>query len=139
MKEMHRRTLVFAFLGGAVRLAGGEKPALRGRLVQKPGKKAFLETADRGLIALEGDQETSGVINDPRLAGAELEITGRFTAESRFAIDPYTSKHSVFLHKGGKTYTISYWCEVCAIRTYSPGKCMCCQEETELDLQEVQP
>jgi hypothetical protein len=31
---------------------------------------------------------------------------------------------------------VTYWCEVCAIRTYTPGECMCCQENTELDLRD---
>ena len=43
----------------------------------------------------------------------------------------------MLVHRDGKKYTISYWCPVCSIRTYTPGKCMCCQEETHLDLEEV--
>jgi hypothetical protein len=31
---------------------------------------------------------------------------------------------------------VTYWCAVCAIRTFTPGICWCCREETELDLLE---
>jgi hypothetical protein len=31
---------------------------------------------------------------------------------------------------------ITYWCDVCSIRTYTPGKCWCCQQETTLDLRD---
>ena len=31
---------------------------------------------------------------------------------------------------------VSYWCEVCSIRTFTPGVCMCCQDETAVDLKE---
>jgi hypothetical protein len=112
---------------------------LRGKLTQAPGKKPALALSGGKLIGLDGDKETVGILNDKRLAGADLEIYGHFTAPDQFLIEPYTSKDSIYVHKDGKKYTISYWCPVCSIRTYTPGKCMCCQQETHLDLQEVQP
>jgi hypothetical protein len=31
---------------------------------------------------------------------------------------------------------ITYWCDVCSIRAYTPGPCVCCQQETTLDLRD---
>lgn len=135
---MHNRTSL-ALLTAAMALLAAPQTTLRGKLTQAPGKKPALAVSAGRLIALDGDRETVGVLNDQRLAGADLEITGHFTAPDQFLIDPYTSKDALYLHRNGKKYTISYWCPVCSIRTYTPGKCACCQQDTNLDLQEVQP
>lgn len=84
---------------------------------------------------LEGDEPTNGVLGDRRLAEADLELIGQFTATDQFLVDPIHTR-SMFVHKDGKRLYITYWCEVCAIRTYTPGLCVCCQQETQLDLRE---
>ena len=38
--------------------------------------------------------------------------------------------------KDGHVKVITYWCDVCSIRTYTPGPCWCCQKETLLDLRD---
>jgi len=136
--QMHWRIWLL-LLAAAIVCWAAPQTTLRGKLTQPPGKKPALAVPAGRLIALDGDQETAGVLNDQRLAGADLEITGHFTAPDQFLIDPFTSKDSVYLHKNEKKYTISYWCPVCSIRTYTPGRCSCCQDDTHLDLQEVQP
>jgi hypothetical protein len=42
----------------------------------------------------------------------------------------------MFVHQGGKRLFVTYWCDVCSIRTYTPGLCLCCRKETDLDLRE---
>ena len=125
------------FLAAAICLAAAQTTTLRGKLTEVPGKAPVLATADGRSIPLAGDPETTGVVHDKRLNGADLEITGHFTAPDQFTIDPFTTRGAMYVHKDGKKYTISYWCPVCSIRTYSPGKCMCCQQETHLDLEEA--
>ncbi len=116
----------------AARPKGGEP--LRGKLVQRAGKAPAIDAGGR-LVTLDGDAESMAVLADARLAGADLELLGR-RAGDRFIIGPFYESRSMFVHRGGKRYTISYWCATCSIRTYTPGKCMCCREETELSLQE---
>jgi hypothetical protein len=29
---------------------------------------------------------------------------------------------------------VTYYCDVCSIRYYQPGRCVCCQQETRVDL-----
>jgi len=79
-----------------------------------------------------------GVLKDPRLSGVELEALGRFKAEKLFEIGPIHTR-SMFVHRDGRRLFISYWCELCSIRTYTPGICWCCQQDTALDLREKDP
>lgn len=74
-----------------------------------------------------------GVLNDKRLAGSDLEAIGHFESPEHFEVDPIHLK-SMFVHKDGKRFQITYWCDVCYIRTYTPGPCWCCQKPTDLDL-----
>ncbi len=110
---------------------------LRGKLLQTEGKPPAIETGAAQRIALDGEPETMAVVGDHRLAGADLELHGEFKTPALFVIGSFYTSKSMLVHRNGKKYTISYWCPVCSIRTYTPGKCMCCQEETHLDLEEV--
>ncbi len=109
--------------------------SIRGKLTRSPDKQPALDPGNHKLIYLKGDHDTMDVLNDERLAGADLEAIGHFTEPDHFTIGPITSK-SMFVHKDGKRLMITYWCDVCYIRTYSPGKCVCCQKYTDLDLRD---
>jgi hypothetical protein len=106
---------------------------LRGKLSIRDGKPATLETSDRKSFTLDGDETTMKVLSDTRLNGFEVEIRGHITAPGRFLIDP-THTRSLLVRKDGKLKLISYWCDVCSIRAYTPGPCVCCQRETTIDL-----
>src|SRR5262245_32427934 len=130
-----RDLLVLLALVTTVLLADGvSKTSIRGKLVQRDGKPA-LELSDHKLVSLDGDEPTRGVLKDKRLAGADLEAIGHFTTPDQFLVDPIHTK-ALHVYHGEKRHTISYWCDVCSIRTYTPGPCWCCQQETALDLQE---
>jgi hypothetical protein len=135
--DMRRLAIAALFFVASVAAAPTNVPGLsiRGTLTQGPDKKPALETSDHKTISLSGDEGTLKVLNDERLAGSDFEAVGHFSSPDHFEIDPLTSK-SMFVYKDGKRFTISYWCDVCYIRTYSPGKCVCCQKYTDLDLQE---
>jgi hypothetical protein len=120
---MKRRALLL--LPGMLLVAGG-KP-LRGKLVA--GRK--LMVGDR-TVALVGDEAVGKVLEDERLLGSELEVEGVAEGEGKFLIDGIHNK-PVYLFVKGERLGVSYWCEICYIRTYSPGKCWCCQEDTKLD------
>jgi hypothetical protein len=94
----------------------------------------MLEVSGRKPVVLSGDSGTLAVLNDKRLAGADIEAVGRFSAPGEFTVNPIHTK-GLYLHHNGKRHTISYWCATCSIRTYEPGICVCCREETELDPQ----
>lgn len=112
---------------------------LRGKLVQRAGQAPAIETADHRLIAAEGEPETLAVLNDKRLGGSDTELLGRYAGPDRFVVGPFYTSQSIVVHKDGKRFAVSYWCPVCSIRAYTPGKCVCCQQETQLDLEELKP
>ena len=128
MEWNRRRLLILLALGGTFLHAASN--ALRGTL--KPG--LTLMRPDGDVVALDGDEETRAVLQDARLAGADFEVLGAQSG-AKFLVGPIHTS-SMFVHKGGKRLTISYWCDICAIRTYSPGLCQCCREETQLQLRE---
>lgn len=132
------RRLVLAALFMAVCAMATNVPGIsvRGKLTKSPGGKPALDVGGKKLILLEGDDGTVEVLNDERLAGTDFEVVGHFKDPDDFVIDPLTSK-SLFVHKDGKRLMVTYWCDVCYIRTYSPGKCVCCQKYTDLDLRET--
>lgn len=115
-------------------LHAGSVPGLsiRGKLVLTDGKPT-LELPNHKSIALHGDDATLGVLNDKRLAGSDLEAIGHFESPDHFEVDPIHLK-ALFVHQDGKKFQITYWCDVCYIRTYTPGPCWCCQKYTDLDL-----
>ena len=109
---------------------------LRGKLEKGPGDKPVLRTSDGKLVFLSGDDDTMGVLKDARIAGSDFEVVGTSPAPDQFKINPIHTR-AMFVHKGGKRLLVTYWCDVCAIRTYTPGICWCCREETALDLMEA--
>jgi hypothetical protein len=74
-------------------------------------------------------------LRDERVIGSEFELVGERGQGGVFVVDPIHKK-AMFVVRGGKRLFVTYWCDICSIRTYTPGKCWCCQEETELDIRE---
>lgn len=108
---------------------------LRGKLTQREGQPPAIETAEHRMVTVEGDEAAMKVLNDKRLNGFELEAAGHFTTPDHFVLDPNHAR-TVLAHNHGKTKMITYWCDVCSIRSYEPGPCWCCQAETVLQLRD---
>lgn len=128
--ERRRFLLLFAAVPG---LLPAQQRLLRGKLTKDPEGSPALQTADSRLTLLGGDPDTVGVLKDGRLAGSDFEVAGQVAAPGKFKIAPIHTR-ALFTYKDGHRWMITYWCEVCAIRTYTPGICWCCREETALDL-----
>lgn len=128
-----RNAISLSLLAPAWALALSDTPArLRGRLVHRPGEPPLLETSDGRRLRLEADPESIAVLQDDRVRPELFEAVGAPLSPGAFRIDPIYRK-AMFVVRDGKSLVITYWCEVCAIRTYSPGKCQCCQDETAFD------
>jgi len=132
MRRLAIVTLCLAMCATATTVPG---ISIRGKLTNTPDKQPALDPGDHKPISLTGDDATVAVLQDERLAGADFEAIGHFESPGHFMIDPITSR-SMFVHKNGKRLVVTYWCDVCYIRTYTPGKCVCCQKWTDLDLRE---
>jgi hypothetical protein len=126
------RALLLTFFMAAVSLAGADSSP-RGKLIQQAGQPSALETANHQVITLTGDAATQKVLHDARLAGLDFEAKGHFTSPTSFEVDPIENR-ALLVHKGDHVYRVTYYCDTCSIRTYEPGPCLCCQEETHLDL-----
>lgn len=136
MKIMRYCLLSLVCLLGVTCFADSPKPvSIRGKLTQVPNQPPVLVTADQKRIILEGDEGTQKVLTDKRLNGFDLEAKGHFLGPDKFAVDPLYTK-AMYVHKDGHLKVITYWCDTCSIRTYAPGPCWCCQEETTLDLRD---
>ena len=81
---------------------------------------------------LEADPMSLG---DQRLNGFEVEAKGHFTAPDRFLIDPIHTR-AMLVRQGGKLRMVTYWCDICSIRSFTPRPCVCCQRDTTLDLRD---
>src|ERR1035438_5352142 len=97
---------------------------VRGKLAIHENAPATIETAGRQTITLTADDTINKVLADPRLNGFEVEAKGHFTAPDKFQIDP---SHTIpfLVRKDGHLKMVTYWCDVCSIRDYTPGPCRC--------------
>lgn len=120
-----RRLFVLLALAAAA-LASDQPQVLRGRLRQPAGQPPIIETADGKKYTVAGDQFTTGQMSDPKLKDREMELEGRYALPGHF------EAAKIFTIKDGKRYKATYWCDICSIRTHLPGRCMCCQGDTEL-------
>jgi len=128
-----RRNLIAALLASPL-LRAAEKPqSIRGKL-QETDPPA-LQLPDGRRVILAGDESTLAVLHDERIANSDFEVQGKPKPPGGFQIDGIHLR-SLFVHKDGKRLMVTYWCDVCYIRTYVPGKCWCCQKYTDLDLRE---
>lgn len=116
----------------AALLRGEEKQSLRGRLRQEAGLPPAIHLKEGRTVELEADEPTTAVLLDGRLKGEDFEVLGRLRAPSLFAVDPIHER-ALFVWRGGRRLVVTYWCDVCSIRAWSPGKCQCCQEEMRVD------
>ena len=134
-----KRRRILAFIAAIPAAAGGlfaadARATLRGSLTLTPDGKPALKTSNGELVTLSGDEDTNGVLKDKRLANADFEVHGERRGAA-FIIDPIHTR-AMYVHKDGKRLLVTYWCDVCAIRTYTPGICWCCREDTALDLRD---
>jgi hypothetical protein len=119
----------------ATNQSSNKTDSLKGKLVQHKDGPSTLQTDDGKTITLSGDEDTQKVLHDPRLDGVNLEALGHSTGPGQFVIEPIFEKN-MFVLKDGKRLRITYWCDVCSIRTFAPGVCVCCQKWTDLDLRD---
>ena len=131
------RGCLLLMLAGAMALFAAEPKTetIAGKLTVRSGAPAVLETASHQVVELDGDAPTRKVLHDPRISGMQAQATGHFTAPGKFLVDPQY-KRALLIKQGGHLKMITYWCEVCGIRAYTPGPCVCCQADTELDLRD---
>jgi hypothetical protein len=131
-----RGCLFFILLGALVLSAAEPKTeTIEGKLTVRQGAPALVQTPDGRTVELQSDTPNNKVLHDHRIDGMHIHATGHFTAPGKFQVDPQY-KRSLLVYQGEHLKMVTYWCDVCGIRSYTPGPCVCCQAETELDLRD---
>ncbi len=130
-----RFCLLLLSLAALCLAADPQTVTIEGKLIVREGQPAALETAAHQTVQLDGDAPMRKVLGDTRLNGFEIQAKGHFTAPRHFQLDPMHT-HSMLVKKDGHLKMVTYWCDVCSIRAYTPGPCVCCQKETVLDLRD---
>ena len=100
---------------------------LRGRLAP-PVEGAPLRLVAFGgePVELAPDEGLERTMRDPQLAERTWEVRGSRRSDGRFAVE------KIFTVKDAELHRVTYYCVICHITTHEPGRCMCCQEETDL-------
>jgi hypothetical protein len=106
---------------------------LHGKLTVGPTQAPGAESA-AGHVSLDSDEANLKVLHDERINGFDMEARGHYTAPGHFQIDPQHTRSILLKDRDGRMKMVTYWCDICSIRTYIPGPCMCCQKYTDLDL-----
>jgi hypothetical protein len=134
MKEMRRRLFLQA-VAATCFAADTQQSMLRGKLAVREGKAPAIVTPENRNVDLECDEQTLQVLNDSRLDGMEIQARGKLASSGRFAVDAAHTR-PVLVNAKGQWKLPTYWCDICAIRAYTPGPCACCQRYTDLDLRD---
>jgi hypothetical protein len=97
-----------------------------GKLVQLPGRGPVLQVMGREFDLSARTTWLFRTLEDKRLANREIRIEGEWQPDGTLKVNHF------FTVRDGKLYRIRYFCEVCNIEALGPGKCVCCQQPTEL-------
>ena len=99
---------------------------LQGELLFVEGTGPVVKTATKQ-VPLAGRYEyIFRTLEDKRLRNDEVRLKGDYQADGNFRVD------QIFTIHNGEVYRVRYFCETCNIVGLGPGKCVCCQQPTEL-------
>lgn len=124
--------LALAMLAGAAapNLRGAQSGAatLQGKLDLKPGAGPVLVTPKKQVVLSATTTYLFKTLEDRRLRHRELRLVGTWQRGGGFQVQTIFTLHE------GKLYRIRYFCETCDIAALGPGRCVCCQQPTELQM-----
>jgi hypothetical protein len=123
-------------VAGTLAAESPKSEILRGKLIIHSSDPPAADTPGKGRVLLDSDEANLKVLHDDRINGFEMRARGHFTAPGHFLIDPQHTRSLLVRDHDGRLKMVTYWCDVCGIRAYTPGPCVCCQKNTDLDLRE---
>ena len=114
--------------GKVVELAAHLKAALDVPIDDDLGSAVLVLVTDSGdVYPLIKDVRSRGFFMDKRLRDRPMELVVH-----KYPGMPFVRLIDVYSFKDGKKYKVDYWCTLCAITTFQPGPCPCCQDEIQL-------
>ena len=118
--------LSFAALSARAADTNTAGQTLQGKLLYVEGTGPVVKTARKQVPLAGRNKYVFATLGDMRLRGDEVRLEGKMRADGNFQVDDlYTIHH-------GELYRIRYYCETCHIVGLGPGRCVCCQQPTEL-------
>ena len=121
---MFRLIAIFALCAVAA-VAADPTTTVTGKLV--PDTKApQLKAAGKSYRLVAADDYTGHVLHTTQLAGREVRLEGRWKDGNTFEVQ------RALTVREGRLYKVIWYCDTCAISSYRPGRCDCCQQPTEL-------
>ena len=100
---------------------------VRGRLASPGGSEPLRLVGLNGAsIELVVDESLERTMRDPQLATRLWELRGQVRRDGRLAVE------RIFTVIDGQLHRVTYYCVICHITTHEPGRCMCCQGDTDL-------
>lgn len=99
---------------------------LQGKLLYVKGTGPVVKTARKQVPLAGRNKYVFATLGDKRLRGDEVRLEGKMRADGNFQVDVIHTIHH------GELYRIRYYCETCHIVGLGPGRCVCCQQPTEL-------
>jgi hypothetical protein len=97
-----------------------------GKLETVAGAGLVLQTGKKELKLGARTSYLLHTLQDKRLAGREVRLEGTTKEDGTFEVDHF------FTVRDGKLFRVRYFCDVCNIEALEPGRCICCQQPTEL-------
>jgi len=85
------------------------------------------KTTEGKLVKLARTKNSEALFVDARLREKALILKGQ--------IHPATGALEAIVFqsmKAGVAHSLFYWCDICTIRSITPGECVCCREPVEL-------
>lgn len=79
------------------------------------------------VVPLIKDVRSRGFFLDARFRDRPVEL--HVMRYDRF---PFVRLVDAYSINDGRRFHLEYWCDICAITTYEPGPCPCCQDPIEL-------
>lgn len=120
------RALVAGFVA-VVAVAAAGPAAIRGALEPVVADAPLrFASADGAVVELAADESLERTLRDPQLATRTWELRGQILEDGRFSVE------RIFTVKDGELHRVTYYCVICHITTHEPGRCMCCQGDTDL-------
>lgn len=98
---------------------------LSGQLARQ-NSAPVLKVKDKAYRLAAANEYAKTILNEERVAGWEFRLEGRWKGSDTFEVERLFSVHD------GKLFKVTYYCDVCNITTYKPGRCDCCQDPTEV-------
>lgn len=99
---------------------------LEGKLIFVAGTGPVLKTPNKNVPLAGRNHYVFNTLKDERLRDDKVRLEGKMRADGNFQVDDFYTIHH------GELYRVRYFCETCNIVALEPGRCVCCQQPTEL-------